>query len=212
MAGDVFLKVTAGQPIQVSASAYNAIIDAVRAFSQGGGNGGPGGTFALPAPSPGIVKVRNDSGADRDRFDVLGASGVVFTPTDNLDGFKSQFVLTGIAPMVASHIGRFVVLQEPVADGKIGRAIISGATPVHLNVDDEAFGWADVLNADPQKLQAAHSGTARILFKEPGTGSSLWAIVCVGGGSAIPAGTANFQVFSWDEDNHRAGWDWPRAH
>ena len=77
--GDALRKVKPGDPLAIPAEAFNAFIDAARdvqsrrlAQRQG----------AQPAQDPGttVVLVRNDSGADRDRFDVLGIAGPLISP------------------------------------------------------------------------------------------------------------------------------------
>lgn len=55
-------------------------------------------------------------------------AGANFTPSDNKDGFKNQAVLAGVTSAADDHAGRFVILLEPLADGKIGR----GARKRHL--------------------------------------------------------------------------------
>jgi len=68
----------------------------------------------------------------------LGVTGIVFGPTDNLTEFKNQPTLTGGIPSgqfhAAGHVGRFVVLLEPIAAGKIGRGVASAFTVCRVNV------------------------------------------------------------------------------
>ena len=46
-----------------------------------------------------MVLVKNTSGADRARFEILGISAPVFTPTDNLEEFRNRVVLSGVCPV-----------------------------------------------------------------------------------------------------------------
>jgi hypothetical protein len=50
------------------------------------------------ARQSGIVLVKNSSGSDRSRFDILGVDGTVISPADNPDGFKNQVTLIGVTP------------------------------------------------------------------------------------------------------------------
>ena len=85
---DALKKTQAGQTLEIPAEAYNAFIDAVRDVR------GRRHDVAQDANEPfrqsGIVKVRNKSGADRDRFDVLMIDDPIIGPTDNLQQYKNQ--------------------------------------------------------------------------------------------------------------------------
>ena len=67
--GDALKKTQAGQTLEIPAEAYNAFIDAVRDVR--GRRHDVSQDANEPFRQSGIVKVRNKSGADRDRFDVL---------------------------------------------------------------------------------------------------------------------------------------------
>ena len=55
-----------------------------------------------PSRSSGIVLVKNASGADRNRFDVLGVSGMLYGPADNLVEFQSRPCITGVTLAASS--------------------------------------------------------------------------------------------------------------
>ena len=68
--GDHLKKVQARQPLRIPAAAYNAFIDAANDYRRRQRS-----TASDPRQSfrqAGIVLVRNDTGADRERFDVVG--------------------------------------------------------------------------------------------------------------------------------------------
>lgn len=157
------------------------------------------------APTEGIVPVRNDSGNDVDRFGVLGMDGVIVTQDDNEDEFYNRPTLTGVTPGLA-HPGRFIILQEPAADGEIVRGMIAGVTPVLINVVDEGDRYADVED-DPDyagvRLKSALSGVARILWKESGT-AEKWAYLqfpvagpTLLGGKVVSGGVRNTSNAAW---------------
>ncbi|HHK41407.1 MAG TPA: hypothetical protein ENJ50_03215, partial [Planctomycetaceae bacterium] len=175
--GDSFKKVQAGQRLQIPAEAYNAFLDAARAERSRRHNQEQDST--PPFRQADIILVRNDSGATRARFEVLGISSPVVLPTTNLDQFKNQVALAGVVPVVSSHAGKFVVLLEPLEAGAIGRAWVSGVCPARVNVADECHEYADVADGDATALRSVPRGSARILWREGGLGVQ-WAVVRLG--------------------------------
>ena len=114
--GDPFKKVQRGDKLRIPAETFNTFIDAAKDFRQRTQNRGqkPLPTFS----DSGIVLVKNASGSDCERFDVLGIEQPIFPPSDNLLSFTNQLSVVGVTPNENRHLGRFVVLQEP----QIGRA------------------------------------------------------------------------------------------
>lgn len=169
MSGDL-RKVRSGDPLRIPAGAYNAFIDAAqvaRAIDADARRG-----LLASTGSGDLVWVRNDSGADLPRFGVLGIAGPIIDPGDggNPDEFKRRTAVAGAAITAeAPFLGRFVVANEPIPAGRIGRAVIRGATPALVIVADEAHTHADTF-ADEQLLRSGFTGAARILWKEDGTG------------------------------------------
>ena len=107
-------------------------------------------------------------------------------------------------PAAADHIGNFVILLEPAA-GEIGRACISGVCPVRVDVNDEDDQFADVKDGEATMLESAPTGSARIIWKESGTGTK-WAVVRLGGGAGLPPGTTDGQVLWWWQTAATPGW------
>src|SRR5262245_33279489 len=176
--GDAFRKVQAGQRLEISADAYNAFIDAALDFRRRQSEAGAevGGE---PRQS-GVIKVRNRSGAARERFDVLGIDGPIIRPEDNLDEFKNQVALDGVTPW-DGHGGKFVVLLEPLKVDAIGRAVVSGVTVGRVDVTEETqqHCCADVLEGDPAQLRLVEGGAAQVLWREDGLGQK-WAVLRLG--------------------------------
>jgi len=172
--GDHLKKVQAGQPLEIPAGTFNTFIDTARAHlaRQRSTQTGTDRSYR----DPDIVLVRNDSGYDLGQFEVLGVSGVVISPADNLNEFKSIIVLTGVTPSLADHFGRFVVLLEPLADGEIGRACASGMCQVKINVVDETDQYADVRDGNRATLESTDRGASYIYWRQSGTGEK-WAVV-----------------------------------
>ena len=181
-------KVKPGDPLKVPAATFNAFVDAAADFQrrqrdQGGGD-------LRTRPDLCAVPIKNNSGGDLNRFAVVGIDSPIFTPTDNEDAFKNRVALVGVTPTVALHAGRFAIILEPIANGKIGQAAVAGVCPVQINVAAVTDTFADVTNSDSTALTSGSFGGATILWRATGTGPQ-WAIVRFGGGAAAsttPAG------------------------
>jgi hypothetical protein len=185
-------KVHKGDRLEIHASTFNTLVDvALDHQRRKHDTARQAATNVLPS---GIVLVRNDSGADRARFDVLGIPGPVLTPTDNIESFKNRVVVVGDVPG-ASDSGRFVILAEPIADGSFGRAYIDGVCPARVEMDDESHGFADVTDGETATLFSTAIGTAQLLWVEPVEDRSdpaiAWTIIRIaGGGSGGSSGAA----------------------
>lgn len=177
---DPFRKVAPGEKLTIPAKAYNTFIDAAKDFQARKQNVGqkPKSTYH----TDGMVMVRNDSGADRGMFDVLGIDTPLYLPAASEPRFLNNFVLKGVTPDIDDHFGLFVIVAEPIADGYVGRAYISGVCPAWIDVIDADHQFVDVYDANATKLKTYGTGSARILWKAAGTGA-MWAVVhLVGGG------------------------------
>ena len=172
--GDRFKKTQAGQPLEVSAEVWNAYIDAVRA--EKGKKHDLRAEELSQVRQGDIIKVRNASGEDRLRFHVLGIKTPIIMPGANLREFKNQVSFDGVRPKHPEHYGRFMILLDPMRIGKIGRAWVSGVCPAYITVEDECHQCCDVKHDDPTKLKSCPKGSARILWREGGTGDQ-WAVV-----------------------------------
>ena len=178
--GDAMKKVRTGDALVVPAQAYNAFIDAARDHRQRQ-HDQPGATPGPAADSAAVVLLRNDSGDDRGRFDVLGIDGPVIAPGNNLNAFQDRVALRGVVPVDPDHRGRFVVLLEPVASGAIGRAWAGGVciARVACSAPGCPYGHADIADGGTTSLTATPSGAATILWREAGTGTQ-WAVLRLG--------------------------------
>ena len=165
-------KVIAGDPLNIPARTYNAFVELA---NRAEGTLPIFGSTAGQGPAA-AVSVQNNSGADVARFGVLGVDSPIFSPTASLVAFQEGIAINGVTPSSASHLGKFVVLLEPLANGKVGSACAAGLVPVQVNVANATDGFADVTGGDTSKLTSGTSGAAQILWKAGGTGTQ-WAIV-----------------------------------
>lgn len=175
-----FKRVSSGDSLNIPAKTYNVFCDAAEDFIDRTG-GGPSTRGGAGSRDPDIVLVRNDSGAAVARYGILGIDDVIITPTANLDEFKQRVALSGVTP-TTDHADSFVVLLEPLGDGVIGQAVVSGAVQVQIDIVAESDTTCEAANGDSQKLKSG-GGSCRILWKESGTGTK-WAVVRLGGGGS----------------------------
>lgn len=169
--------VSPGQPIVLSAGDHNAMLDAARAHRA---------RQQLTADEPtaklqsGIILIRNASGSDCSFLDVLAIDVPLILPTDSLNEWRSRVAMSCIAPDSATHAGRYVVLQEPIPAGKMGRAMVIGVTPVNLDVTADSDRFAEVATGVSASLKTGTTGSARILWKESGTGAKRGVVMLTG--------------------------------
>src|SRR5690606_11361205 len=106
-------------------------------------------------------------------------------PEDHEDEFKRQVALSCVTPTV-EHGNRFVVLQEPLAVGALGKACVSGVTNVKLQSD--STDASDILTAgiveDESNWLQAGGNACSVLWTETEAqpDGTRWAIVRLGGG------------------------------
>lgn len=202
----ILRKVLPGDAIEPSASVHNAMVDAALAHKRGAVRS----TWVPPpvASSPGIVLVRNDSGANVGRAAVLGIDGVVIAPDVSVNEFQNRPLISGVSPTDPDHVGKFVVTMEPIPAAKIGRAVIDGIVACQIQVFDDAAQFAGVLDAEPDHLVQRGDGSASILWHEGivDPGDVVWGLVALGvsGGSRVAEITAiNSMTFSckWHDEN-----------
>ena len=177
--GDSLKKVQSGQPLVIPASAYNAFVDAALDFRGRTAHLGQGAQPSFAQAS--IVLVRNDSGSNQNRMAVLGVDTPIIDPSANEEEFKNRVALSCVAPAADTHEGKFVVLAEPIASGKIGRAYAAGVCPVKIDVPDEDHEWryAEIADGITANLKVSMQGSAGILWRAGGTGVQ-WAVVRLG--------------------------------
>ena len=177
----MFRRVSAGMKQQISASAFNACLDAAEAFQQGRLTRPGQSTPAIPNDT---VLVKNNSGSAQNRFAVLGLDVPLILPSDDATQFANEVMMSAVAP-TASHVGKFCVLQEPLAAGAMGRALVAGITPVSLNVAASGDAFAELSSGVTATLATGPTGSAQILWKESGTGTK-WGTVLLRGSAAVP--------------------------
>ncbi len=180
-------RVAPGEDLEISARDYNLIVDAVNDWHSRRQDGF-GRTASAEFAQSGVILVRNDSGASRGRFSVLGIDDSILDPAHALPAFQSRVALSGILPDEEEHVGRWVVTLEPLAAGAIGRAVASGIVAARVNVLDVNAQFAEIEDGNATRLQAATSGTAQIVWRQSGAGTK-WAVIRIGAGGGSSSST-----------------------
>ncbi len=208
-------KVRKGDPLEVSAATFNSFIDAARAHRLSKRNGASQPAIQIPPPGV-ILTVKNDSGGDCARFEVLGLAAPVFAPTDNTADFSRGPVMSAAEPVDPDHLGSFVVVLEPIASGGVGQAIVQGAVYVKVLIADADIAtWADVTDAETGHLTAAVTGSARILWRTGSGTGTVWCVCLLGVyGQAVGVGENEYEVLQTREEGgvDVAAWDYARLH
>ncbi len=154
----------------------NAAIEAADRDKPKGGVTADGG---LRHFGDGIVLVRNLTGSQRARFDVVGLGDALVLPSSDLNEFLARpigFQSAASAPDAMTHASRFAILQDPAFAEDIVQAVTSGLTQVRIDITDEDHDHAEVRDGDSTQLRSSTSGPCVILWKESGTGTK-WALV-----------------------------------
>ncbi len=199
------------RPAADALNGYQDAADYVRDLKAGGG--------ALPVRGDSrqvvIVTVKNTSGQDCSRFDVLGIDSPIFLPADNLDVFCNRAGFSCIKPQILDHARRFVVLLQPVAKDDLVQACLVGVVPVRLKVVFEWHQFAHIAEDDPTCLVSDCVGYP-ILWKDSDAdeNGNRWALVKIGGpgvgmgiwkntGSAAVGAHGHFRVTGVSQDSAR---------
>ena len=126
MARNEFQYVRSGEPLQIPAAAYNAMIDAAQGHRNRRINLAPHGAGFDSL----FVYVENTTGQSLQRFDVVGLDGP--TETQNLDVFCNRIVFKGVVPR-AKHKGKFAVLQQDASKNMVVAATLLSET-IHAKI------------------------------------------------------------------------------
>lgn len=225
--GADFQKHRSGDPFRQTARFQNALVDTIHRSKAN--EQAIGGRSKPQFRDFDVVKVKNDSGSDRDQYEILGLNGPLVLPEENEVEFRRQVAFNGVTPTDA-HSGRFCILLDAIPDGEIGRAVVSGCVAVQIKVFDEADEFADVDDGDPTALISSATGPAGILWiadessSEEGGSSSegssgevasapRWAIVRLsneGGGGGGGCESANAIIHVTIAGSPTGGtFDWP---
>lgn len=178
--GDTLKKVHPGDPLRIPAVTFNTLIDVARDHQANRQNATRQPGAVLPPPGV-ILTIRNDSGADRNRFEVLGLDDPVFPPEDNTADFSRGPIMSAVIPYDPTHLAAFAVLLEPISDGAVGRAIVQGAAYVQVKIADaDVATWADIADGQTGHLVAGTTGSAKIVWRASSGTGTVWCVCLLG--------------------------------
>lgn len=182
-----YRKLSAGSPVTAfSITAYNRMIDMLAWWdSQQSSGGGP--IRGLVDWDQAVFRVRNDTNGDLLSYSVVGLDGPIFDPNSGGEPeLLSQTSQKGVEPTVADHLGKWGVMLEAAADGKIGRCCLAGVVPVRVYVTATSDTHCDVIAAETVGDDTTYIGTGpagcQLLWLDPDADAETiaWAIVRLG--------------------------------
>ncbi len=125
-----------------------------------------------------IIFIKNDSAEDIEQFRALAVKGLIFEPQENEDGFKYRFSFKGKQYTQGDEDlqdpSNFCIVQQSIAVGSIGKAMVNGTTQARVFINDEDHRYVR-FDDESFILQSDVQGEARIQFKE-GVGEG-WAVI-----------------------------------
>jgi hypothetical protein len=160
------------RPTAAEINAWNAQADRHRR-APGHRDGFP--TAAAYDPSSRVVFVENTSGSNRDRFEVMSVSGLkwdIATDGSNDVVFEADTADADECPLV---------LIEPIANGKIGRAVIDGVALALVGGGTGSYATPDAAN---HRLVPDDSGTIKLLIPPHAADVKLLPVVLGVGGAS----------------------------
>jgi len=186
-----FRKARAGEKLAIRADTYNAMLEAARAHRDASTSTKAPKTVGKVSDG-GILLVKNATGSDQKRFAVMGLGEPVISPKIHEERFKNNPVMEAVLPG-EEHEGRFVVLQEPLPRGAIGRAMALGVTPAYFAPGESGHVMAGSLEGstdlvagkvgaqilwEDERIESRHLGLVRMpFFTSELTGDIYYAVV-----------------------------------
>jgi len=181
MSKNAFQHVRSGEPLQIPAMAYNAMLDAAQAHRNRRINHAPHGNGFGSL----FVHIVNKTGTFLRKFDIVGLDGAA--EQRNLDEFRNRIVFRGVIP-AKKHKGKFAVLQEDARPNMVVRACVYGVTQAVIKAESnkEQLSWCDIQEGVTDHLVSG--GGTEVLWSDE-TATYRWGLIRIGGGFKIHRGT-----------------------
>lgn len=178
--GSAFQKVRPGEPLRVSAAAWNALVSEVETKPRFIGE------QADASPLNFRIRVRNDTATGVGQWAILHVTGIAVTPSTATGATGNGYLqysrwpsVVGVEPTDATA-GNYCVTVEPIKAGEFGLAAIDGVVQAKIDVVSEGDIYASPKAGVTTELKSGSNGSATILWKESGTGTGKLAIVRIG--------------------------------
>lgn len=170
-----------------NAERHNFYTDAARGFRKN--RQGFSAEANLLALTENEFYIRNETGADRNRFDIVAFEEPVFLRSANESGFneRTQTYLKAIEPAWPDHFLSWGILQEACKQNKVGRVRVGGIAVALVNFADAdattGHKYATLKDATYDYLDSAPCGMARVLWRDTTAVSSTryWCKLWLGG-------------------------------
>ena len=120
---------TAGQAFDPSAGTWNRFVDVALEAERNADK--PDSAGKSEPKSQTLVWVKNSSSNCHGRYCAMKIDTPTITPTDNEGEFLGRIAF-GAVDLTGEGPEKFLVLQEPLADGQIGKAAIAGVTQARI--------------------------------------------------------------------------------
>lgn len=156
--------VKAGDPLDIKAETWNALMSGLRKFRQSKDRIGILGPHTDLIRSNLDVLVMNAVGDD-----LFGMFRVVRLGYPTLDletnplSAIKRICIDGLEPNDSTN--QFAILQGPVAEDEIVRGVIQGLTLAFVMVEDDAHEYCNPTPSNSEYLTSAETGSARILWR-----------------------------------------------
>jgi hypothetical protein len=163
-------KVSAGQKLDIPASTWNDMIDAVNDFKLRRQLGSPS-SFSQHGIYSSIIKVKNSSGDGRRGGDLLQIDTTLVTTLD-----RQHLWFNGVVPAAPLWQTMHGILVRQTPNGEIGDCFVNGVCLAYVNVTNAGHYRCDA-KASQYTLESCFAGPWQILYKPSGTGEKLCVVV-----------------------------------
>jgi hypothetical protein len=171
------MTVRPGDPLKIAARDWN-VLEGVAERARRNQLGIAAASSFTGGPAGAVVPIKNATGSTVSRYHAVGLGDPLVFYTDNAQTFLNEFAFSG-ETMSSSYAGQYAIMQETVANGKIGMGLIDGVSVAAINVGDAGDTTVDADPSGGTRLISGTTGGGQILYKESGTGDK-WAIVRAG--------------------------------
>ena len=157
-----FQHVQSGDPLVISATEYNAMLDAGKAARNRPINHGTHGNGLDSL----YVFIANATGRRLQKFDVVGLDEALHKA--DLNEFCHRPAFKGVVPNKEKHAGRFGILQADCEPRQLVRVCVSGITIARIRAQEESNGKeifsCDITDGETQFL--SQGGHQEVLWSD----------------------------------------------
>lgn len=163
MADELEGKVGRGDPLKVSASTWNSIMDVVRWYKRHGQQLDKQAGIFDSIKSNLVVLIKNQLGYNLDSsFKILRLSSPLLDVADDPHTTNRRVAFDAFAPVSAGDA--IVITQTPCEYELITKAVVTGITVCKVRMNNPAHEWANPIAGQVDYLDSAETGQARILW------------------------------------------------